>query len=177
MGLRIMLLGLVVGMGAELPSADRFESWASQGRQFAASVWGEIQSLRNGSDASPAEAAQIEARQLAARADRSFEKAMDAVATDFAADLAMLAKADEPLKNEIAQLDAEGVEAPTAVEVAADADFPDGPDAMDVASVDEVSEPDAELDQDEERLTSAVRLTRDAVGAWIDLLKSPSASR
>ena len=176
MGLRIMLLGLVVGMGVELPSADRFESWASQGRQFATSVWTEVQALRNGTEASP-EAAKIEARQLAAKADRTFDAAMDAVATEIAADLALIAKANDPVRNEIAEIDAEGVEAPTTVDVASDAEFPDGPDAMDVAALDEVSEPDADRGEDEERLTSAVRLTRDAVGAWIDLLKSPSATR
>ncbi len=171
MALRIVLLGLVVGMGAELPSADRFEAWASKGKQLASSVWDEFQSLRSGTEAD-ADRAQIEARKLVAKADKAFDEAMDAVAKDFTADLAMIEKAREPeqVATEIAQLDEQGVDDAAAVEVAMDSDFPAGPNAMDVDAVEEVADEQPE----QERLSSAVKLTREAMGAWLELLSKPS---
>ena len=184
MTLRIMLLGLVASMGIELPSDADVSSWTRSGRDW---VNARLVDLSGRSvEADPADAGPADCHQAStptgspvvavaedstASADNAFEAVSGAMAADFSADL-MAIQAEES-STEAAPVALVVLETPAV-------GLPDGEETMcQAARADEAEavgpgEPTIESDESPsrlERVSSAVRLTREAVHAWAALIE------
>ncbi len=183
MALRMMLVSLVACMGLEIPNQGDFTSWAQSGREWIASGLADpeptIEVTRP-----PAVAARTRADD-----DRNFEAISEEMAASFAAELVAsraeetgpadapaMTRAPEPTSvglpegEEIASLTAPADEA---IAVASDDEPTDtlsgADEAIAVASDDEPADTLSGADEApsrDDRLSSAVRLTREAARAW-----------
>jgi hypothetical protein len=143
MALRLLLVGVVVGLGVDLPGGAEVASWA---RTQADWVQAKVDGWLASGEADAAETS----------ADAEFAAIVDGMADDFAADLARA----EPA-------------APGPVVAASAPDLPGagapGPDSTGAGDMPEV--PAADPDPAGGRLASAVRLTREAAAAWFSLVR------
>jgi hypothetical protein len=187
MALRFLLVSLVAGMGLELPSGQELSRWTRAGREWAGARMIELSSIRaeaqrallgptdcerNGAIAAPAEAV-IDGPSTA---DLAFDVVVEGMASTFAADMAAIQAdrpewiatpdviADQPPDEEppmLAWVDPEpepaSFSAPAETQPAAVAETPTSPIATRV-----------------DRLSMAVRLTRQAVIAWASLIEGSS---
>ena len=164
MALRMMLVSLVACMGLEIPNQGDFTSWAQSGREWIASGLADpeptIEVTRP-----PAVAARTRADD-----DRNFEAISEAMAASFAAELVAsraeeTGPADAPAMTRAPEPTSVGL--PEGEEIAsltAPAD-----EAIAVASDDEPTDTLSGADEApsrDDRLSSAVRLTREAARAW-----------
>ena len=188
MTLRIMLLGLVASMGIELPSGADVSCWTRSGRDWVAARLVD----RSGSgveadraDVPPTDCRQAEegiespgvARGVEASDDIAFEAVAEGMAADFAADLMAMTEdgpSSEESPSSLAQTEASGANPPEAEELASL--------ALPMIEVDAVGEEDPaseaiaeteEVPSRADRVSSAVRLTREAVQAWVSLVQDP----
>lgn len=176
MTLRIMLVSLVTSLGLELPSGADVSSWAE-----AQSTWVRAAMLdrsATGDEAPPALARVADRHQAgetseapatacpkADHSDAAFEAATGAMAADLASDLLASQPEEAPAIDEAGS--ALALETPSPAEddsVGCLANAEAG-DEMDEIIVE--AEPAPKVD----RVSSAVRLTREAVQAWVDLLQ------
>jgi hypothetical protein len=194
MTLRIMLVGLVASLGFELPSGSDVEGWAK-----ASTAWvqakmvdpSEPVSERKLDHAGPSDCQQVvencEVPPLACESpkvedpDVSFEAVLERIANGFAADV-LASDRQEPPVDEVAPQ--------VTVEVPASVGLPEGEErGCLVVPADEVKtaevawiEADRPAEPVEvtiespsrlERISSAVRLTREAVEAWAAVMQMP----
>jgi hypothetical protein len=184
MTLRIMLLGLVASLGLELPTRADVEGWATAGAAFACSATECLASprvevvalpdLADGTDRHQAEASFDPSPfvgEEAADADMAFAGAAEALASDLSADLAanpIDRSPAEEVQEAIIALEPPAQAAPAEDESAgcllAEAD------EADVMPSDQAEATTA--DEPADRISSAVRLTREAIHAWASLLQS-----
>ena len=179
MALRVLLVGLVASMGLALPSGQDVKSWADSGGRWVESRLADLNHFRaeaerafeGGPATDPAVYAEATApartEVATTRDDLTFDAVVEGMASSFAADLATIEKAKSGV--EIAAT----TPAPTLEEVPADTCI--APDAL-VAEGDslDLENPEAsptpvlavESPSTAEKLTSAVRLTKEAVNAW-----------
>jgi hypothetical protein len=192
MALRLLLVGLVIGMGVELPSGDEVASWAHAGRAWIqARVDGllgpdALAEVRPDPDAEFAAIVDDMALAFAAepKPDVAFTAIVDDMATSFAADLARV----EPPKVEPAprRLAAafEPLEVPDDLETGVA--FALNRESQGVGIVPEPIAPEpakiaalgteSTVPSGPERLASAVRLTGQAAAAWMAVLRGPGNS-
>jgi hypothetical protein len=180
MALRLFLLALVALMSFELPSGQDFRSWSDGGSRWVDARMADLSQIRTEveqafSRLSPTESAltpdslSVEIAQI--RADVAFETAMDGLASAFRADLASI-EARLPIAEE-APVDVVTVKNTAKVTDPAcfDPELEVNPPAT-IITTNEVSSTQAD------RLTSAVRLTRQALSAWASLIDAnPEATR
>jgi hypothetical protein len=181
MTLRIMLLGLVASMGIELPSGADISSWTRSGRDWVASRLGDLPGPyveADRADAGPTDCHQAGrptespvvavAEDCGIAADLAFEAVSEAMAADFSADLLTMQAEESPSETAPVMLSSDE---PPAV------GLPDGEETMTLAvPADEAEavEPDEETSESHsclDRVSSAVRLTREAVQAWATLIQ------
>jgi hypothetical protein len=181
MTLRIMLLGLVASMGIELPSGAEVTSWTRSGRDWVAATWADLPGSCVGAD--PADAGPTDCHQASKQTgspviavaedcrtsdDMVFEAVSEGMAADFSADLLTMQAEESPSETAAVMLSSDE---PPAV------GLPDGEESMTLAvPADEAEavEPDEETDESPshlDRVSSAVRLTREAVQAWASLIQ------
>jgi hypothetical protein len=180
MALRTLLLGLVAGMGLEIPSEGDISCWARSGREWAQARLAEPSMPRV--EADPALAVQsnqpidspaaVECPE--ASGDRAFEVASEGMAADFAADMAAI---EAPKMAEVEVAPAVGLPVgeempgPACLVVVEDQEIPSDQAGEIVAGDDpaEVMDGTDGTPSRADRLSSAVRLTGQAVQAWADL--------
>ncbi len=159
MGLRILLVAMVACLGLEWPEAGEFASWSDSGRSWIAA---RMSSLRNATDASwgwsaePVVAERADEAPVAAisgRLDLAFEAVVEGMTTGFAGDLA-LSSPITPVAELAEEADPEVAEEPTTAI----------PISLDVSPL------------RSERISAAVRLTRQAIGAWASLIEPTPSS-
>ena len=185
MALRFLLVSLVAGMGLELPSGQELSSWTRAGREWAGARMVELSSLRVEAEQAFLGATDCEraientgpiasAEVGASRADLAFDVVVEGMASTFAADL-VASRSDRP----------ESVSTPDAF-----ADQRRGEDPPILAWSDPEPEPaffPASVETRPEavsevpaiaarvdRLSAAVRLTRQALSAWALLIEGSS---
>ena len=160
MALRFLLVGLVIGLGVELPDGDEVVSWARAGGEW-------LQARIDDAFGADAVAA------AETTSDAEFAAIVDRMAGAFAADLAL---ADRPAASDRLTFE------PIAV--------PDDPEpglafALNRASQGEGVIPEPALPEVVDapgslpaagRLASAVRLTREAASAWMNVLLGAEAA-
>ncbi len=184
MALRFMLVSLVASMGFEMPTGADLSHWTRSGRDWADARMADLSGLRAEAGrvfADPAESARVDELSAAVAscpgttADLAFEAVGEGMATSFAADLALarveeskpaaeapnLARADEPAA--VAPASAEPV---VNLAATAEADCLDASEAGDPAVANSAEPSRAD------RISSAVRLTGEAVQAWANLIQS-----
>ena len=193
MTLRLMLVGLVTGMGLELPSERDLSCWADSGRAWVHARLADLPSFGVEvvqtddvcGEPEPEPAVKPAATESApTAADLAFEAASGRVSADFASDqAASLASArvaadsdatfaeaaapaafGRPAGEEIATVPAP---APTVEVAAAEPAVPPSADDETCGGVAFEDEAPSRAD----RLSSAVRITREAVQAWSDLIR------
>ncbi len=191
MTLRIMLLGLVASMGFELPSAPEVSRWLEASRNWVDATVAD----RSGSivevmspDVRPTDCCQARETCLAPVAielpkacdDKAFEAVSNAMATDFAADVVAQATQPPTLEEEttivevaVETLEIPAVGLPSGEELVTQVIPEEKPET--VAEV--VEEPSMTVELTEEaqdrldRISNAIRLTREAAEAWADVLQ------
>jgi hypothetical protein len=198
MALRMLLVGLVIGLGFELPSGDEVATWAHAGVAWVqARVDGllgpeAVAEARPGADAEFAAivddmalafAAETKPAAAETKPDLAFSAIVDDMATSFAADLARLAppKVDPAPRRLVAF---EPVDVPddleTGVAFALNRESqgvgitpePITPELTKTAA----GPPEPTAPGGPERLASAVRLTGQAAAAWMAVLRGSGAS-
>lgn len=199
MTLRIMLLGLVASMGFELPSGADVSRWMDSSRNWVVATVADpsgrcVEAVP--ADVLPTDCCQaqeschapIVVEQPKSCDDKAFEAVSNAMAGEFAADLVVAAKASEPEAIDPIPAVAEVVETP-AVGLPAGEEVPCLVVAETKAEVAEVAEVVAEEPSVEavelnetrdavherlERISTAVRLTREAAQAWAEVIDEPA---
>ena len=186
MTLRIMLMGLVASMGIELPSEADVSSWTRSGRDW---VGARVVDLSGPSvEADRADAGPTDCHQASMPAgspaiavaedsvgsdDMAFEAVSAGMAADFTADLLTMQVEGPP---------SESVPVTLASDEAPAVGLPDGEEMMSLAATADEAEAQVVESGDEpievnettsrlERVSSAVRLTREAVQAWATLMQ------
>ena len=182
MTLRIMLVGLVASLGFELPSDGDLSCWSHSGREWVAARLADFSGPRREADPPVAEGvgrAVAEAPALAeashADADLIFEVASETMATDFAADLLAL-QSESPGPDDAPTPAEAPVIASVGLPAGEDLATPDAPAVEVVASSESVEADEASIEEEHDapsvaRLSNAVRLTREAVQAWAELIQ------
>lgn len=202
MTLRFMLVGIVASMGFEMPTAQDLASWSRSGCNWFDARMADVSCLQAEAARAlelvtdcervddPALApAPLAASEVAPTgADLTFDAVVDGMARDFSADLASIEAEKsfdveeyitivEPFEEMLPAVASEPQPAPTpepVVEAIAEAD-PEPEPAMQPALT-PVSVVQAESRV--AKISSAVRLTRQALGAWAALIQpSPSADQ
>jgi hypothetical protein len=188
MALRFLLVSLVAGMGLELPSGQELSSWTRAGREWAGARMVELSSIRVEAErallgSTDCERADVVAGPAEAddagpsTADLAFDVVVEGMASTFAADLAAL-RADRP----------ESIATPEAIAEQPRSEEPPmlawrdpEPEPASVETQpDVVAEPPISPTQISpiatrvDRLSVAVRLTRQAVIAWASLIEGSS---
>ncbi len=177
MALRFLLVSLVAGMGCELPSQSDLECWARAGQEWVDARVGDIARIKVEAELALAGVADSE-RETAPdpspveatpdRDDLAFEAVVEKMASDFAADLAAI---EEPVPADEAVVVVEPFrEMPPAAWTDPE---PAAPAFEEVAeSRPEVSAPSGEKPASRsEQISAAVRLTKQALGAWASLIQ------
>ena len=188
MTLRIMLMGLVASMGIELPSEADVSSWTRSGRDWVGARMVDLSGPSveaDRADAEPTDCQQASmpagspviavAEDSVASDDMAFEAVSAGMAADFTADLLTMQVEEPP---------SESVPVTLASDEAPAVGLPDGEEMMSLATpADEaeaqtqaVESGDEPIEVNEttshlERISSAVRLTREAVQAWTTLMR------
>jgi hypothetical protein len=185
MALRFLLMSLVAGMGLELPNGQELSSWTRAGREWAGARMVDLSALRSEAEcaflgSTDCERADESAGPTAtadagsSSADLAFDVVVEGMASTFAADLAAIrvegpesafapgALADQPRGEDPPLLAWRDPEPESAT-------FP-APAAEEPTSPAETSPSASRVD----RLSAAVRLTRQAVIAWASLIEGPS---
>ena len=172
--LRLILVSLVTSMGLELPSSQDVSCWAESGRSWANAKL---------ADLTVPEVAVVSATDLgeecpSEEADLVFQSVVGEMAGDFATDQCDL-RGSQPASD--AYCDAMPVEVVETVVVV----LPEGEELAAVVVMDDVVEPSSIASLDDEpsfeedevapsrtdRIASAIRLSREAVQAWADLVQ------
>jgi hypothetical protein len=192
MTLRIMLVGLVASMGFELPSGGDLSSWTQSGREWVnarmADLTGsvvEADCLGSGStgclqaESPDSIGPSVVAEPAKAADDAAFDAVSEAMVAEFVADTMPMAEMPSPIEDDPATV---GVEAPPV-------GLPDGEElAAQVAPASDVEPADAfesddmpadattETEEAEDasradRVSSALRVTGEAVRAWVSLIR------
>ena len=187
MALRFLLVGLVMGLGVDLPSGDEVAAWARAGGEW-------LQARLDGAfgPEAVAEAAATPDAEFAAIVDRmardfgaeavvdakpnpdaGFAAIVDRMAESFTADLAMAESSTWP-RLAVDSIDVSDAPAPGlafALNQASQSEeqIPDSPTP-------EVAKASDQTPAAEGRLASAVRLTREAASAWMGVLRGAEAT-
>jgi hypothetical protein len=194
MTLRIMLLGLVASMGFELPSGTDLERWTESGRNWVVAQMAD-QSVP-GVEAPkpcvlPTDCLQAEetcrkpmivVEQPDSSGDKAFEAVTNKLAADFAADL--VAKAEEPKPTEpepapliVAAPETPEVGLPAGEEMATQVVIETKVEVAEVVVEPvvpvEVTEVTETRNERLDRISTAVRLTKEAVHAWAEVIQDP----
>jgi hypothetical protein len=181
MALRLLLVGLVVGLGFDLPSGDEVASWAHIGTAWVqARIDGlvgpeAIAEARPDPDAEFAAIVDDMALAFAAepKPDLAFSAIVDDMATSFAADLSRAAPPKvDPAPRRL--VDFEPLDVPDDLE--AGIAFALNRDSQGVGITPEPPAPEPTAPGRPERLASAVRLTGQAAAAWMAVLRGSGAS-
>jgi hypothetical protein len=146
MALRVLLVALVAAMGLELPDSAELANWDRSAREWVAARMAELPGV--GVDEFPA-VSTVEA--APSRVDLEFEAVTEAMASEFSTDLASI-KSKPAVESALASSEPEGDPSP------------------------EVAVPPAAQAPRTERISEAVRLTKQAVDAWASLIQ-PAADR
>ena len=178
MALRVLLVGLVASMGFELPDGQELSSWTKTGRDWFNARMVDLSNLRveaerviaedaDGERAEEPAAAPIEV--ASTRADLAFDAVVEGMASEFATDLASI-EARKPPDEALAAVEPSR-EIPPAEQ--SDPSLED-PDVETLAEADpaptapaQAVEPPSRI----ERISTAVRLTREAMNAWASLIQ------
>jgi hypothetical protein len=190
MALRFLLVGLVMGLGVDLPSGQEIASWARAGGEWLqARIDGAFgpEAVAEAEAAPDAEFAAIVdqmAREFGAEAvaeskanpDTEFAAIVDQMAGSFTADLAMAEGPATPQWPAFEPIEVPDDPTPGlafALNRASQAEerIP-GPPAPEVATAPITAQDPAASD----RLASAVRLTREAASAWMSLIRGAEAT-
>jgi hypothetical protein len=187
MALRFLLVSLVAGMGLELPSGQELSSWTRAGREWAGARMVDLSSIRVEAErallgstdceraeviAGPAEAVEVGP----STADLAFDVVVEGMASTFAADLAAI-RADRP--ESIATPDAiadqpPGEEPPMLAWVDPEPELASFPASVETRPAAVAEPPICPIATRVDRLSVAVRLTRQAVIAWASLIEGSS---
>ncbi len=188
MTLRIMLVGLVASMGLEWPSGPEFSCWTQSGRDWVQSRLADLSGPVVEADrpeAEPADCHQaddsIEPAAIAESAkipgDMAFVAASEAMAAEFAADRLTMLEERSPAEDVPTMVASEAPPAvglPDGEELASSVELPDDEGPVVLAGSADVGEVPAGTDAPPasvDRFSSALRLTREAVQAWADLMQ------
>jgi hypothetical protein len=200
MALRVLLVAIVAALGLELPGADELVGWERSGREWVAARLADLSTLRldEALASEPTEAAPD-------RADLVFEAVTDSMASDFASDLASIgskppdegilasigpqagpASSTQPDRADLVfEVVAESMASDFASDLASIGSKPSdqgilasvepqaGPASAVAPAVAEASSPQ---ESTLHRLSTAVRLTKQAVDAWVSVIQ-PTAVR
>ena len=190
MTLRLMLVGLVTGLGLELPSERDLSCWADSGRAWVHARLADLprvgvevvqsDDLCGEPESEPAITPAAACSPTAA--DLAFEAASGRVSAEFASDMAAtLASAKAAADSDATFAEAA---APAALDLPAGEEIAPAPaTTVEVAAAEPAVPPSADDEtcggvafEDEapsraDRLSSAVRITREAVQAWSDLIR------
>jgi hypothetical protein len=202
MMLRIMLLGLVASMGFELPSGDDLACWTQSGREWVDARLADqtvpsvevqkpcalptdcLQAEKSESCHAP-----IVVESVNSTEDKAFEAITTRMAADFAADL--VAKGDEPKSTEVepslvVAQEIPPVGLPCGEEIVCQVTLDEKVAVVEVTEVTKVVEVVAEpsvpvevvevtdvMQERLDRISAAVRLTREAVHAWAEVIQDP----
>jgi hypothetical protein len=152
MALRIFLVAIVAALGLELPGSDELAGWERSGREWVAARMADLSSLclDEAPTNEPTEAAPD-------RVDLAFEAVAESMASAFSSDLALNVPR-APVEEAVASIKPQADLAPA------------------VAAVPVVVEPQAPQESTLERISTAVRLTKQAVDAWASLVQ-PTTER
>lgn len=185
MTLRIMLVGLVASMGFELPSDAQVACWTQSGRDWVLATVADrsgpvVEADRP--DDGPADCHQAEAFVSTERSvvageakaddDTAFVAASEAMAADFAADLSAMREERSSAEDDPAMLAVATppVGLPDGEELSVPPSLAAEDDLADVVASDEATIETEEAPSRADRVSSAIRLTRDAAQAWADLM-------
>jgi hypothetical protein len=181
MAVRLLLVGLVIGLGLDLPSGDEVASWAHIGASW---VQARVDGMLGAGAVAEAQpdpdaefAAIVDDMALAFAAepkpDLAFSAIVDDMATSFAADLARVAppKVDPAPRRLVAF---EPLDVPDDLDVGIA--FALNRDSQGVGISPEPPEPEPKAPGGPERLASAVRLTGQAAAAWMAVLRGSGAT-
>jgi hypothetical protein len=190
MTLRIMLLGLVASMGFDLPSGPDLSCWTRSGRDWVhervADLTGSVVEADR-PDVEPTDCRQAEApisiepsaiaEEVKVADDSAFVAVSEAMAVDFAADSMTMRDERSPSEDATAILANEPptVGLPGGEELAVQVAPVGEDDLSDVVGSDDLpGEAATEADEAStraDRVSSAIRLSREAVRAWVDLMQ------
>ncbi len=181
MALRLLLVGLVIGLGVELPSGDELAAWAQVGTAWVEArvegLLGPAAVAENRPDADAEFAAIVDGMATSFAADTRFDAAFSAIvdnmACAFIGDLARLTPANvEPAPQKVAVF--EPLDVPDDLE--AGVAFALNRDSQGIGITPEPITPEPAAPSRPERLASAVRLTGQAAAAWMAVLRGSGAS-
>jgi hypothetical protein len=172
MVLRILLVGLVAALGLDLPDSAEIAGWRKSGHEWASARMADLSSLLVEAElafgASPDRAIGGESREVetipvapSSRVDLAFEAVVEGMASGFSADLALMEESKPPVEEAVASVE------PTPEGPAAGVASPEPAPAAEI-----LAPPISRL----ERISTAVRLTRQAVDAWASIIQ-PTADR
>lgn len=183
MALRLVLVGLVASMGIELPSGSDLANWTRTGREWAGARMADLSVIRVEAArtcAGPADCGPADGHLGAAdvtgagsgRADLAFDVVVEGMAVDFAADFASL-RVDGPAPDQVPDAISGGERGVVHTELS----WSD-PEPVPAAPIAEVAIEAPALPVEaplvsrrSERLSTAVRLTRQALDAWARLIE------
>jgi hypothetical protein len=182
-----MLLGLVASMGFELPSGADLSRWIDSSRCWVGSTVAD----RSGhcGEASKPDVVPADCRQAQESCpapclamppklseDQAFEAVTDAIAADFTADLVAKAPEPQPVVEETTVVEVFEIPAvglPAGEELVSQVVTEEKVDVAVPAEKPVTTELTEAVQDRLERISSAVRLTRDAVQAWADVIQDP----
>ena len=183
MALRVLLVGLVASLGFELPTGPDLASWAKSGRAWVDARAAELSGLRleaeqalaGPTDGERAEGPAPSTEVASSRADLIFEATVEAMASEFAVDLALMKEAT-PAEEAVVVVE-RFQERPPAAETdpgpESESDEQASEGLAEVVPVPAPSiAPPASPASPIEKLSTAVRLTREAVNAWASLIQA-----
>lgn len=174
MGLRVVLVGLVASLGLDLPSGQEVGAWVNSGKAWCLAIVADEDARMPNGRAAFAEA-RPEPAQVVAEApnDGAFRNAVEAMVAQVKEERTVVAVASRPVVFRAT----EAVEGPEFGDALARAlnrsDEPES--AFEPTAVAEVVPAASSGPSRVERLVLAVRLTRQAAGAWMSLLERPEA--
>lgn len=183
MALRLVLVGLVASMGIELPSGSDLANWTRTGREWAGARTADLSVIRVEAArtcAGPADCGPAEGHLGAAdvtgagsgRADLAFDVVVEGMAVDFAADFASL-RVDGPAPDQVPDAISGGERGVVPTELSWSDPEPVPADPIAEVAIEAPALPvEAPLvSRRSERLSTAVRLTRQALDAWARLIE------
>ncbi len=192
MTLRIMLVGLVASLGFEPPSGSDVSRWAQAGKAWVQAKMAD----RSGPEvepkldlAGPSDCQQVDVKSQVSSlvrgnegsSDTAFGVVSDQIAADLSADLLANLREEAPSDQVDSKL---AIEAPAPVRVAEAEEVGCLVAPVDEAKTAEVAwneedkpanlvESLIEMPERPDRVSSAIRLTREAIQAWADLMQQP----
>lgn len=190
MALRLVLVGLVASMGIELPSGSDLANWTRTGREWAGVRMADLSVIRVEAArtcAGPADCGPADGHLGAAdvtgagsgRADLAFDVVVEGMAVDFAADFASL-RVDGPAPDQVPDAISGGERGVVPTELSWSDPEPVPADPIAEVAIEAPALPVEALalpveatlvSRRSERLSTAVRLTRQALDAWARLIE------